>query len=150
MILFFALLSACSSQPEGASSLRFDQAEFQGVSTQLRGVTPGAQVPADVQRIAQEICPRLDRARFTLSDTPPMGILKLEGAELERVQSVGAVMADGTLGKSRPHHEQGFIEAAVGCSDCTILLAIEINEHKLACLGPGYSLTMSEGELVAP
>ena len=148
MILLLTLF-ACSSQPkDGSTSLRFDEVHFEGVSTQLRGVTPGAQVPADVQRIAQEICPRIERARFTPGQTPPMGILKLEGSQLDRIESVNAVMPDGTLGEARAHHEEGFVEAALGCADCQVLLAIEIGEHRLACLGQGHSLQLRASRLV--
>ncbi len=150
MILLGMSLLACSTQPEGASSLRFDSSEFQGVTTQLKGVPKGAAVPLEVQRIAQEICPRLDRARFTPSETPPLGILKVEGPDLDRVVSVGAIFPDGSQGAGVPHHDAGVLEAALGCTDCRIVFAIDINEHRLACLGPGLSLELRGGELVAP
>ncbi len=150
MILLGTLLLSCAPQPEGASSLRFDEVEFQGVTTKIKGVTPGAAVPPEVQRIAQEICPRLDRALFTPSSTPPMGILRVEGQDLDRVVAVSAILPDGSLAMGVPHHDGPVLEAALGCPDCQVVLAIDINEQRLACLGPGLSLELRQGRLVAP
>jgi hypothetical protein len=95
---------------------------------------------------AKQACPVITSARF-VQDDPPLGELSLEGTGLERVGQLHALNPDGTKGAAPPYLTESGVRFPVGCTTCTLLLVFEVEDQRVACTGPGYSLGLEFGRL---
>ena len=71
------------------------------------------------------------------------------GQKIEQVWGVAGVSMDGRIGRAEAKRGQGdSTRFAVGCMDCELFLGFRVNGQEVACVGPGHSLRVRDGELI--
>lgn len=143
--MWMLAFAACDVGGPPTSTVRVDAPALDQVVAIRSGQDP-TPIGPDAAFAARDACPVITRATFVLDD-PPMGELRIEGSGLDQVGQLHALNPDGTKGAAPPYVTETGLRFPVGCATCTLLLVFEVQDQRVACTGPGYSLEMARGSL---
>lgn len=125
--------------------------ELRDLHTVFRESPGGAPLSPEQAFQARDRCPSYTEARYK-PGKGGMGLVTLQGQGLDRVQRVVALREGKPLAEAVPHRgpDNNTLAFAVGCTDCALVLGIEVDGLQVGCLGPGYSLGLAGGALLVP
>lgn len=143
--MWMLVIAACDMGGPPTSKASWDAPELDQVLVVRSGQDP-TPIGPESAFAAREACPVITQARY-VQDDPPLGELSLEGSGLEQVGQLHALLPDGTKGAAPPYVTESGVRFPVGCETCTLLLVFEVEDQRVACTGPGYSLALERGRL---
>jgi hypothetical protein len=145
--MLLALLLACRcTAPEGPQEATFPTPALREVGGRFRG-EPDAPLDPKVAFTLQSRCPQIERARLRKANDA-IAEVTVRGARLDAVTRIGAALPDGTLANVQFIREDGALVFPVACAACEVYLGVKADDRTVACIGPGYSLTVLNGRIV--
>jgi hypothetical protein len=144
-----ATLACGGTTPDVISEQKFTIFEVESLTTRLREQDQELQLDTKLAFSLRAYCPKIERVQYHPDASSSFGVLQIWGSDLERVWGVVGRSEDGTFGsaKSKPESD-GSLRFALGCRDCVVLLGMEVNGQRVACLGPGHSLQLKNSKLI--
>ncbi|MFT5584535.1 MAG: hypothetical protein ACI9VR_002120 [Cognaticolwellia sp.] len=151
--MFWLLIPlACDSarsQIHSASALSPDRHEVQAVVSTPKSVS---QVPSsELAHAARAHCPKVLWTDFK-PDQAPFGTLSLHSdrpfSELQVAMPQGRSATATGRPSEHPAAPKGTQDFAIGCRDCTLVLAFEHQGEPIACEGPGMAVVLAAGSLI--
>ncbi|MCB9797412.1 MAG: hypothetical protein H6741_32380 [Alphaproteobacteria bacterium] len=140
------MLLACGRS--GPSELRIDEAEVKGLYYGFSANKDLPELSPEDAFKARGACPRITRALYTPGEDS-FGTVQLWGEGLDRAQALAALRG-GLLGEAPPHAEDdGSVRFALNCRSCELILGMRVEGVPVGCRGPGHSLYLERGKLVA-
>ena len=146
VLIFMACINSCSGETP-PSEVSFDAPEVVSLSTDFHANKGRVDLEPEVAFEVRGLCPVIESAILE-PDEGMFSKLTVTGLHLDRVATLGAVMEDGSTADSILHPEEHGFSAAVGCHNCRLQLGFEYEGTWVACIGPGYSLTVERGLLL--
>jgi hypothetical protein len=148
LVLFSTL--ACGGETSAlVSEQTFSLFEVESLTTRLREQDQELQLDTELAFSLRTYCPKIERVQYRPDASSSFGVLQVWGIDLERVWGVVGRGEDGTFGTAKAKPEpDGSVRFALGCSDCVVLLGMEVNGQRVACVGPGHSLELKNRKLV--
>ena len=149
-VFSLGILIGCGSEGAGDSVQELDVQHYEVVRLTTRfGVQEvEKELPARQAFLIRKACPKIRSARLEKEDGVSMALLKLEGEQLESIWGMVGRTLDGKFGVGpAKKSSDGTIRFGVQCSDCDLHFGMLVDEIKVACVGPGYSLKIRDGKL---
>lgn len=106
---------------------------------------------SEPQKLAvRDACPVLKQARFR-KDARTVYLLELRGDGLSEKIQVQAHLSDGAFARAGSRFRDGVLSVPIACESCSVFFTSPLEDGRLAaCRGPGYSLTVTNGQLTSP
>jgi hypothetical protein len=145
--MFLLLLASCSFDTRAPpQDVRFDIHEVRQVGGRFVGQDDTLLAP-DVAFALQARCPRIDHAHLRQANDVIREIT-VSGAGLDQVTHVGAALYDKSLANAQFRREGDSLVFPVACNRCEVYLGVDAGGRTAACIGPGYSLSLADGQIV--
>jgi hypothetical protein len=131
------------------SALSPDQHEVRAVVATPK--SPSQAPSSELAHAAREHCPKVLWANFA-PDHAPFGTLSLHSDRPFSELQVALPDGHSATAKGRPSEHasapEGAQDFAIGCTDCTLVLAFEHQGSPVACEGPGMAVVLAAGSLI--